>query len=347
MELELIHRWSTRTWTAMLFIPGNESFLQYELPRLALRHGYVMDGLMAMAAVDLAITAASNDTPDFSRYLCTAIEHSNRASASFRAQLSHINRDNLYILYFFATMAAFLNFVAPAPPITPLQHADMAFSMILGASHIAAVNFEWLLDSPLSNSMTGYVPRLELLDSLDPDTRAATGRMSSIICVARVPPRGDASAAHESGQEYPLAVDVVAYQLTVGQIIYAFAEGHDGLLRGNWLIAMSIGRDDFAGAVRAREHVALFILMYWAVLVHRAGIASPEKGWWIGEVGRDLVREVSEHLVSSPLALFDEVKEGIAWTRQQVGLQPLPGCTWPSFDDLLESFLNLDQADVA
>lgn len=318
-----MHQWSTHTWKSIHFMPGEEPFLQIDMPRLALRNAFLMDGLMATAAVDLAIATRPHDPAASTAYLCTAIERSNRASAAFREQLHDLNRDNLYILYYFSTMAAHFNFITPGLPMTSLQQADMFFTMMWGAINIGMFNFQWLLESPTTIAASfEYAKnyRMELFDLLDPETTEALSRMSSVIRAARLPAKGEGQG--------PLAIENFGYQMAVGQTKYSFAEGPEGHRRGNFLGAFAVAGPDFVEAIRNREHVALFITMYWAVLVHRTGLVDKDKAWWIGKKGAELIEEISGILVGSWLVKMDHVREGIAWTRLQVGLPPLDGCVW-------------------
>lgn len=320
-----MHQWSTRTWSAIHFIPGEQPFLQIDMPRLALRNEFLMDGLMATAAVDLAIASRPHDPAASTSYLCAAIEYSNRASASFRAQLHNVHSGNLYILYYFATLAAHFNFITPGLPVTPLQQADMFLTMIWGAVNISLVNMQWLIDSPTKLRDTfEYAAnvRLELFDLLDADTTAALARMSTLIRTARLPSKDDGQG--------PFAIESGAYAMVVGQIKYAFAEGYEGHRRGNFLSALVAGGPEMFEAIRNREHVSMFLLLYWAVLLHRTALADQTKAWWIGHKGADLVEEISGFLLRSWMGKRDDVREGIAWTRAQVGLAPTAGCTWGS-----------------
>lgn len=307
-----MHRWTRKTWAALHFIPGEQPFLQDELPYLALGNSFVLDGLMALAALDLAINSCKGETSITNVYLRTAIRHMNRASAEFRHQLSFVNRENIHLLYYFSTMAALFNCAAPTLPVSPLQHIDTAIAMILGAVSVAQTNFQWLYEgaTAIAAYMQNCEVRLELLESLEAGTLAATTRISAVIHTAYLP----------GGS---LAADNILYKMAADQLKYAFAEGTPGLLHGNWLSFIAFVGHGFAKAVHAREHVALFLLMHHAVLVHRASLVSPEQGWWLGLIGRELVAEISELLSTSPLVMLDDVRDAIAWTRLQTGLPPM------------------------
>jgi hypothetical protein len=90
---------------------------------------------------------------------------------------------------------------------------------------------------------------------------------------------------------------------------------------------------DFIWAIRKQEPVALFVLMYFGVLMDRYG--ADTKAWWIMTTGRDLVKEASEILLRSPVAMMDDGREGIAWTRRQVGLPPLVMESYVCLEDLV------------
>jgi hypothetical protein len=54
LELELMHRWSTRTWMGFYSIPEDGDYLQVHIPRGVLKSSYLMNGNFATAAIDLA-----------------------------------------------------------------------------------------------------------------------------------------------------------------------------------------------------------------------------------------------------------------------------------------------------
>lgn len=72
----------------------------------------------------------------------------------------------------------------------------------------------------------------------------------------------------------------------------------------------------------------MFILMYWGVLVQRA--TRDPSLWALVSEGRDVVAEASEFLLRSEIADIPGVREGIAWTRNDAGLPPLPACPLPA-----------------
>ncbi len=63
--------------------------------------------------------------------------------------------------------------------------------------------------------------------------------------------------------------------------------------------------------------------------------------WALVSEGRDIVAESSTLLLSSDIKDIPGVREGIAWTRNEVDLFPLPGCPLPDMltrSGITESF---------
>lgn len=330
LELELMHRWSTRTWQGMYAIPECQTFLQHLVPQAALRNGYLMNGIFALAAVDLAMCSKG---PQSMRYSRSALEFSNRASAAYRDELQNgVTADNSSLLCQFAMMACISNFAISAGDRTALDRITVAFDMALGCYNIGAVNWSWLLDGPTSAQamIIKYPTDLELMDTIDPDTKTAIQRISTVVRLVRLPPTGDPTL--DSDGRGPIANDVWGYKLAVGQTKYCFAEYR---VKGYFQSIMTISGPVLAKGVHEREPMALFIVMYMGVLMQRA--SSDPMMWWLASSGRDLVAEISELLALAPIADLEDTREGIAWCRHQVGLTPLAGCQ----SDLIHSITEL------
>jgi hypothetical protein len=276
-----------------------------------------MNGILALSALELARASGTPAT-----YLPAAIEYSNKASADFRSQLCNITQENLHLLYYFAMIAATFNFALPPEQMSAIDRMGIAFDMVLGASNLAMTNMQWIIESPIS---VGVVLSYgtAAMDIVDLETRIALDRITSVswqltpkaIPATKMESRDDISQAESVGSEKEM------YWLAIAQLKYCFAEDARGLIKGYCLTLIPIAGPEFISAVRRLEPVALFILMYFGVLFDRYG--EDPRLWWIASTGRDLVKEISEILMQSPIAEIPDGREGIAWTRQQVGLPPL------------------------
>jgi hypothetical protein len=277
-----------------------------------------MNGILALSALELARASGTPAT-----YLPAALEYSNKASASFRAELSNITQDNLHLLYYFAMIAATFNFALPPERMSAIDRIGIAFDMVIGAVHIAATNMQWLMESPMS---VGTVLGLGnvAMQILDSETLLALDRMTSVS--RQMSPKSLPAMKekiHVAGQEVPSPPESERYMywLAIAQLKYCFAEDARGLIAGYCLTFIPVAGADFIWAIRKQEPVALFVLMYFGVLMDRYG--EDPRMWWITTTGRDLVKETSEILLQTPIAMIPDGREGITWTRQQAGLPPL------------------------
>ncbi|TAQ86410.1 hypothetical protein B7494_g5255 [Chlorociboria aeruginascens] len=315
LELELMHRWSTRSWMGFYCIPGDEEYLQNHLPSAALRSNYLMSGILATAAVDLARTSQRGDS---AKYLCAALEYSNKASADFRAQLCDINPENLHLLYYFAIIAAAINFALTVEQLHILDRMNIFFDMIIGATEISSVNIQWLVESPCSMRMLLNYEWVAI-NILDNDTKTALDRLTSISHQIRVPVSGD--NAQYDAKKHLLGSEVYMYQIAIAQLKHCFAEDVRDLVKGYFTTFAVVPGRELAMAIKNLEPLALVIMMHFGVLLDR--IAVDVTAWYLASAGKDLVKEISEILQYSLIAQIPEGLKCIAWTRHQVGLPPL------------------------
>ncbi|UNI20927.1 hypothetical protein JDV02_006973 [Purpureocillium takamizusanense] len=201
------------------------------------------------------------------------------------------------------------------------MHASLA--MILGCLHTAAINWDWFFDSPTSarDAVTDYFPRAEYLDLLDADTRTAIERLTTASHDIHLPPTAAGAGGGDDDTIGPPAHTAWSYRTAAEQTKYCFAERAVGRIRGFMVTLPSrcVCGPDLVEGLRAREPMAMFVLLYWGVLLD--GCAADPWLWWAGATtGRDVVAETSAVLARSPAYGLEDVREGIAWARGQVGL---------------------------
>ncbi|KAK3384094.1 hypothetical protein B0T24DRAFT_607288 [Lasiosphaeria ovina] len=352
LELELMHRWATRSWASFSCIPQCEAYLVQRLPRCALRHSYLMNAILSAAAMDLALATRGTTSTDslhtHGYYLRWALEYSTRASAEFRTQVAAVSPDNIDLLFYFSSVAAVVHFATPAADTDTdtdiIGRVSTLCDMLLASAHIAYANMAWLLatPSPVAALVSEYAVDLGLMRVLDGTaTQAAVNLLSDVSRQVRVATADPSSSTPGSSGESddsdasavatlpPLACEVMAYQLAIGQTKYCFAEERLGRVQGYFVSLFGVAGPEFAAAIRVREPMALFVLLYWGVLLDTA--ARDPRMWVVADSGRELVAAVSEALLveGSGIGHIAEVRQGIAWTRHRVALPPLLGCEMP------------------
>lgn len=90
-----MHRWSTTTYISLCSVPEDHHYLQIEVPRGALRHEFLLNGVFAITALEIALC---DKTVDSSKYICTSMEYYDKASELFRAALCDVTAENQHYL---------------------------------------------------------------------------------------------------------------------------------------------------------------------------------------------------------------------------------------------------------
>ncbi|KAK7927082.1 hypothetical protein PG985_004080 [Apiospora marii] len=179
LELELMHRWCTRTYTGFVAVPEDAYYCMGVLPRLALEYSDVLlSTIMATAALDTAMTSASESGRG--SYARIAMQYYDKASAAFRDPALSPTPENHHILVFVSAMLVIFN-LAISQITTPsssskgaaggdgriqigsinsgssnrssksrLAQIEVTFGLLSSSYQLAQKHMDWLLDSPWS-----------------------------------------------------------------------------------------------------------------------------------------------------------------------------------------------------
>ncbi|KAK8033354.1 hypothetical protein PG991_002752 [Apiospora marii] len=134
LELELMHRWCTRTYTGFVAVPEDAYYCMGVLPRLALEYSDVLlSTIMATAALDTAMTSASESGRG--SYARISMQYYDKASAAFRDPALSPTPENHHILVFVSAMLVIFN-LAISQITTPSSSSKGA----AGAAAVVAGN---------------------------------------------------------------------------------------------------------------------------------------------------------------------------------------------------------------
>jgi hypothetical protein len=118
--------------------------------------------------------------------------------------------------------------------------------------------------------------------------------------------------------------NLTSYDVAIAQTKYCFAEDAVGRMKGYFITIIPAAGNEFVAGVRSHEPLAMFVLLYFGVLVDRA--SRDPMMWLLGSAGRDFVAETSRLVMLSDIAGVEGVVDGVAWARGEVGLPPLGAC---------------------
>ncbi|KAF2501704.1 hypothetical protein BU16DRAFT_613551 [Lophium mytilinum] len=298
-ELELMHRWSTSTFKCLCILPEDVQYLQVEVPRAAFRHDYVLNGILALAALEIAIGDHTTDVSKKRAYLGHASRYYALASESLRAALCNITEETHHSIYQCSMMLTVINMALPLPR----QVEDNKFDKTRPGMLDRMVTLFSLF---LGNGSIVLKMRPENLDAI---TAAALARLSTVI--------DGASPTLASGDSMAVDEPLDPYQEAVKQLRECFMLDSDDSIKGFSIAFPMFAGPKFALAFKRMEPLALFIVMHWGVLLHR----PPPQAWWAVGVGERLVREISEMLMLKiqPADML-EWHQNLTWAREHVGL---------------------------
>ncbi|KAJ5919208.1 hypothetical protein N7466_010151 [Penicillium verhagenii] len=295
-HLELMHKFSTDTYKSLCVSDSETSTWQITIPRLALKHPYLLNGIMALASMHLATSAEPADALIFQD---RGLQYYNRSISPFRHAIDNITPQNCDAV--FAHSIVMIAISIASPRLTAINNETTSitenivvlFELLQGVKKILQASKPWV--------------KLELF------TRGEFWKKTT----AELNADEDAALAHVLSLNDLVMTGVYAKQHDIYQDVlshlrhcYAkFARSPDPAPVLAWLAAVD---KDFVDSVRCRQHFSLLILMYWGVLLHKLD----GKRWWARNAGKALVSELMEALQGGD----SRWENALSWVRGQIPL---------------------------
>lgn len=317
LELELLHQWSTSTYKSYCgTVVAEFHNWQVAVPRLAFKHEYLLQGLLAMSALEIA-AFTEDDVASRKRYAQTAIEYYILASSNFRAELTDLTPGNHQPLLALSSILMILELALPrfaeedGEQLNMLDHILSFFELAKGFIAVVWTDPSAVRSDPLLNR---YKTWDELpAQILEPDVQHALGSLSAL------------NEEQPGGDKYDGSVnttpEIATRRAACRQSLFflreAFSKCQEDDYRGYALAWPFLSGSEYIAAVKGKDTAALLILMYWAMLVD--GVSHGI--WWAQSVGNKLVNDLS-HAINHDLA-DERTAAVVAWARLRVGLPGL------------------------
>lgn len=78
-----MHQWSTGTHSSISDPATNYGIFQFQLPRWALEHEVLFDGIISLFALEISLSGEAREGRDFAIYARVGIEYYDRAVSTF------------------------------------------------------------------------------------------------------------------------------------------------------------------------------------------------------------------------------------------------------------------------
>lgn len=307
-----MHQWSVSTYKSLCSTEPDTDTMQAQMPKWCLKHDYLMNGLLAIAALEISLVDARHDPFKAEIYLQHALEYYDRGSAEFRAQLDTLNEDNCTELYMFSALAWIISMAIPYDVTYHneqgiLPRTIFLLDLIVGSALIAKESVLWIMKGALASSMQIVIASFMEMGAenwIDEDAENAFEQMKFL---------------NENGPESEV-FSRNDYRIAALQLRQCFREEMRGRVKGSALAFPPLGGAPFAASVRNSEPMGLLMLAFWGVMLEK--LDRVDKAWWARDVGRSLVEEISSRLLDdrSVIGTMTEFWDCVDWTRRRVGL---------------------------
>lgn len=265
---------------------------------LGLKHGFLMDIILALSATHIAAEATNNRTR--ATYTSLALEYQNSGVGAARDELLHVNEDNCHALFSFTILNIPTSVVLAQLPTggqdtakSPLESIVISSEWISCLVSLMSAGERWLRHGPFRDAYD----KCDDPDSYDDAMRPSMQRLTGILARSKYAGRGYS----DEWRMFSHAVELL----------------EERFIRSKSMsIAWPAEIDEaFIVHLQNGNKMALMITMHWGVLLHRLGM------WWASFTGKRLVEQISRGL-NAELAELEcpDAKEAVQWARIEVGL---------------------------
>ncbi|GAB1212178.1 hypothetical protein ATERTT37_001308 [Aspergillus terreus] len=295
-DLELMHKFSTETYESLCNASTDRYTWQITMPRKALEHDFLMNGILAVAALH---TAATTDPPEALSYLDAALEYHNQAFTPFRQAVDNMTPSNCDAVFAHSVITTVIGIGLPhltaergeSPSMT--ENIIVVCELLQGVSNIFRIGRSWFQTSLYSRSKFFD----DHAQDLASDTEEALTRLTAI---------NDAIMVRVDADQHRIIKDALGL---LRRSFTRYRSSPDAASVLSWLAVVD---KEFVHALRRRQPLALLALMHWAVLLGELD----GKVWWAKKSGPALVSELLVALRPGDL----QWEAARSWPKQKLGL---------------------------
>ncbi len=298
-ELELMHQFTAETYQSLCASELETRIWQVVVPRLALKHRYLMHGILALASLHIATTRDGDPSEDVLPYIDTGLEYHSMSLEPFRIAIGNLTPENCDAALAQSVVTTAISLALPQLTAVRGDNAMhrmteniiTIFELLQGVKKILTIGQRqsWV---NLELFSRGEFWQKDRLAPLDGDTNAALDRLAAL-----------------NGQQGLGVNEEVLKHLRHCFMKFASSPGPAPVLA--WLAAVDKG---FVDNLRQGRPLSMLVLAYWGILLGELD----GKRWWARNSGRALVSELIASL-STQDGLWDEC---LGWVQQKLSQDP-------------------------
>lgn len=292
-----MHKFSTETYQSLCTIPSDYYTWKVILPQQALSHDFLLNGILALAALHIASTL---EPPAALSYIDTALEYHNMAFAPYRHAIDNLTPMNCDAVFGHSVITTVIGISLPRLTASRDESSNMTenivvvFELLQGVSKILNISRPWMKTRLFSSGS----PFFDVdCTKLDQKADAAISRLMRL---------NDESVTDANADQHRINKDAISI---LHKCFCRYTNNGDPGSVLAWLAAVD---KEFVHRLRSRRPFPLLILMHWAVLLdHLDG-----QVWWARNSGKALVSELLPVVPPGDLSW----EEARLWPKQKLGL---------------------------
>lgn len=329
LELELMHHWTTSTYKTMEYErPDSARLMTIDVPRSALKHEYLLDGIFSLTALHLAYQSqADPHTSDY--YIAAAMSSRERGMQRAAPAIQEFHQTDyepeageIFAMFWFSAIAGMVTMAITvltrrepynfASPDHPTGRAFINMQVEIAQLWRGTRAIMEVASSMRAEVYTGAEPLAQQQAELDSETEAALSQLEVLITKA-MPGSSDSEAEDEHTELYRQSVMLIRR----GFVSYTANRSLDDTMA--W--SPTLG-NEFALLLKDGAPRALLSTICYGTLLDKVS-----ERWWAGDAGRAMVHECSVALAGCP----EDWQPLIRWARVRVGLpESSPASSGPS-----------------
>jgi hypothetical protein len=294
-----MHQFATDTYQSLCVSEDETRTWQVLVPKLALKHRYLMNGILALASLHIATTV---EPANALLYIDTGLEYHSMSLEPFRRAIDNLAPENCDAAFAHSIVTTAITLALPQLTVTRENAARMTdnmitvFELLQGVKKILTIGQSWINLKLFSQGAFWK----DTTATLDADTDDALNQLATL---------NEHIRANGDETQFRINKDVIAH---LRHCFTKFSASSDPAPVLAWLAAVDKG---FVDSLRRRQPFSLLVLAYWGLLVAELN----GQRWWALDSGRALVSELLDALSAEDL-LWESC---LAWVQRRIASKSL------------------------
>lgn len=289
-----MHQFATDTYQSLCVSDDEIRTWQVLVPRLALKHRYLMNGILALASLHIATTL---EPAKALVYIDTGLEYHSLSLEPFRRAIDNLAPENCDAAFAHSVITTAISLALPQLTMTRENAARMTdnmttvFELLQGVKKILTIGQSWINLKLFSQGAFWK----NTTATLDAETDNALNQLATLNEQTRA-----------NGDEIQFSINSNAIN-HLRHCFTKFAASSDPAPVLAWLAAVDKG---FVDSLRRRQPFSLLVLAYWGLLLAELN----GQRWWALNSGRALITELLDALSAEDL-LWESC---LGWVQQRI-----------------------------